>query len=348
MIEVRTYGGDPREAAAFTTYIWRQSYGGHHPIPLWDEPYYAWQLFGRDDSDRSLAVAAYDSGVLVGTFFAEPFPFRFQGQDREGSMSSWLTVDPRARGKGVGRKMADELRKRHRERNLAFSIGFAVAGTNGPSFWGAMPDTIVFGKMGFWARVLDRAAVGAWLASGWERVVISLLGPVLSPLRETSEAPGVRTFRADDLERCLALTLPLTEASDVGYRWTPDRLRHQLDYPGVPRTLVLERGGIVQGFINSYAMDFLLRTSLRVAQVDLLATGSLDGDERHALIGAALGRMRDEGAALVLVPRVVGCPTSALLRHRFVPLPADMAVTCVFPDTSIPRRRFGRFHLTVR
>src|ERR1022692_1070254 len=121
MIEVRTFGGDPREAAAFTTSIWKQSYGGHHEIPLWDERYFQWQLFGREDCDRSLDVAAYDSGVLVGTFFAEPFSFSLEGRDIEGSMSSWITVDPKFRGQGIARKMTDELRKRHRERNLAFS-----------------------------------------------------------------------------------------------------------------------------------------------------------------------------------------------------------------------------------
>jgi GNAT superfamily N-acetyltransferase len=345
VIEIRTFDGDLAEAARFTTGVWTAAYRGHHPVPLWDDRYYDWQLFGQRH-DRSLAVAAYDGARLVGTFFAEPFPISIAGRDHEASMSSWLTVDPETRGQGVARRMADEMRRRHRERNLACSIGFAIRGTTGPGFWKAMPDTIIFGKIGFWARLLDHRAVAGWL-TGAQRATARIFGPLVTPLR-AEETSAVRAYRDDDLETCLALVSEAAADADVGYRWTRDRLRWQLSYPGMPKTLVIERNGKVSGFINYYSMDFLLRTTLRVAQVDLLIAHALTGSEQTQLISAALHDLANEGTKLVLVPRMSGCPTAPLLRNRFVPLPADMSVTCVVPDESIPRQKFSRYHLHVR
>ena len=348
MIEVRTFDGDAREAAVFTSTVWKQSYGGHHPIPLWDESYYEWQLFGPAHAERSLAVAAYEGGKLVGTFFAEQFPIRLAEHDYAASMSSWLTVDPSMAGKGVGRKLADELRRRHVERGLAFSLGFAVRGTAGPAFWKAMPDTIIFGQIGFWARVLDREAVAMWLLNRSERAALAAFGPFLAAPPGDVEEDGIRPYAAGDLSRCLELLGPLTQGAEVGSIWSAERLQLQLDHHGTPRTLVLERDGVVRGFINYFAMDFLLRTTIRIAQVDLLVTDNLTDDEERVLVRAALRSMKAEGVQLVLVPRLAGCPTAALIRNRFLPLPADMVVTCVLPRHDVPRRRFDRFHLLIR
>jgi hypothetical protein len=348
VIEIRTFEGDSRQAATFTTTIWTDAYGGHHQMPIWDERYYDWQLFGRADNDRSLAVAAYDSGKLVGTLFAEQFPFRLENRDVEGSMSSWLTVDPRTKGCSVGRRLVDELRNRHRQRGLAFSIGFCVPGTNGPAFWGSMPDTIFFGKIGYWARVLDHRAVTNWLNIGGQWIAAKLLGPIMAPLGEQSDAPGVRPYVTGDLDRCLTLTCSLTNLSQVGHRWTKQRLNHQLQYRDIPQTLVFERCGVVEGFINYYSMDFLLRGDIRVALVDLLACGGLKRRDQSALIETALHRMKAQNMQLAMVPRMVGCPSGALARNRFIPLPAEYAVTCAIPDSSIPRQKLDEYHLIVR
>ena len=250
----------------------------------------------------------------------------------------------------MGRRLFEELREAPPGPGPGIFLGFTITGTNGPSFWDTMPDTILFGKMGYWVRVLDARAVTDWLPAGWERSVLKILGPLVAaaPRGEERNVTGVRPFVTTDLDRCLELTRAMARGSEIRLVWTRERLHRQLDYRETPRTLVLERGGTVRGLINYYSLDFLLRANLRIGQVDLLSCGELDRGERGDLIEAALARMKSEGVALVVVPRMSGCPAGALLRNRFVPLYSGADRHSMFPDASVPRRAFNRCQLVVR
>src|SRR5206468_1863861 len=81
---------------------------------------------------------------------------------------------------------------------------------------------------------------------------------------------GIRPYRADDLADCLQLTRQLLAHVDLGYVWTSERLAHQLDYAGLPRTIVLEDHGHVGGFVNYYRLDFAARNAIEAAVTDLI------------------------------------------------------------------------------
>ncbi len=328
-IEVRTYEGSAAEAAAFTSSIWRQTYAGRIPVLEWDETYYEWQLLPDSGGSRDWLVGAYDGKSLVGSLFADPFPFRLHGEDVLGSMSSWLTVDPSCRGRGIASRLADEQRRRHLERGAVFCLGFGAPGTGGPGFWGGLQDTQQLGKIGFWTRVLDARATADWSLSLAERVATRALGLLQGP-PEGATAAGIRPYRPGDLPACLELAHGLLEVSEIGYVWTAERLARQLAHRDVPRTLVAEVDGRVRGFVNWYLLGMTGRRTVRAGVIDVLALRSLERPLRRALLDAALASMAGEGAAFAFVLSLACHPRRDLLASGFVPVPGASDLLFVF------------------
>jgi predicted N-acetyltransferase YhbS len=351
VIEIRTYEGDAPTLSVFTQGVWRRTYAGRMTIPLWDERYFEWQLLAERPGGRDYLVVAYEGARLVGSLLGEAFRFRLRGREFDATMGSWLTVDPDYRGQGLGKRLVAEQRRRHQERGAVFHLGYGYEGaaiSMGPAFWKRMgDDTLVLGWVGWWARVLDHAAVSEWDLAWWHRIGSRLLGLVQGP--PPSEAsPDVRPYRPDDVSACLRLTHQLLNQVDLGYVWTQERLGHQLHFRDVPRTLVAEQDGQVAGFVNFYPLQFLGRHPLAVGLIDLMVMGPLRPAGRIQLLRAALARMRQEGMKLALALRLPGAPGRALLACGFLPLPRELSFLCYRIDRGVPLEEARRLHVHFR
>jgi predicted N-acetyltransferase YhbS len=333
MIEIRTYEGSATEFAQFSLDVWRQTYEGRMPLPLWDAPYFEWQWMPDGGENRDFLVAAYDGAKLVGSLLGEAFRFRLHDREFDATMGSWLTVHPDYRRQGIGTRLFEEQRKRHVERGAVFHLGFGYMGSAvsmGPQFWTKLSDnTVVLGKAGFWARVLDHRAAARWSPVRVERIGTRLLGLVQGRRPAPASFEGIRSYRPDDLDACLDLANALTSKVDMGYVWSKPRLGRQLQHRDLPRTVVLEQQGRVGGFVNYYRVEFLARGLLPVALVDVAAFGELAGRERRRLLRAALYKMAEEGIGLALILGLPCYPKSPFFRTGFVSMPASSLLLCV-------------------
>jgi GNAT superfamily N-acetyltransferase len=352
MLDVRTYEGHADELSEFVGTVWRATYAGRMPLPLWSAAYFDWQLLWRPPTDRPACIAAYDGDRLVGTLLGEEFRFRWFDREHLGTQGSWLSVDPDYRRMGVGGLMLKELKRRHVERGADFQIGYGYEGSRlslGPKFWRTYPkETVVPQKLGFWARVLNYRAVAEWELNRLEGIGARTLGWWQRGAGGWSPDPHVRPYRAEDLPLCLELSHGLLEHVQAGIIWEQERLAHQLDYKGFPRTLVYDLGGQVAGFVNYHVLDYLGRTTIRVAMIDLLAVDELPSAAAAALIRTALRQMHDEDVALCLMLRTPCFPSGVLLRTGFIPRPADQAIllTRMRPGFEVGGAR--RFHVLWR
>jgi GNAT superfamily N-acetyltransferase len=352
MLQVRTYEGDAAPLAAFIGSVWRASYAGKMPLPIWDEPYFNWQLLWRPPAERPYCLAAYDGKRLVGTLLGEEFRFRWLEREHIGTQGSWLSVDPEYRRQGVAALLRDELVRRHRERNADFQIGYGYQGSRlsmGPKFWKTFPkDTFVPKTLGFRARVIDDAAVAEWELNRFEGTGAKMLGWWQKRAVRYPLDPHVRPYESRDLPACLELSHSLLDRVQAGIVWERERLAHQLDYKGYPRTLVYDQDGMAAGFINYHVLNFLGRTTIRVAMIDLFAPGELDGPAARALMQTALRRMADDAVALCLILRTPCFPVGVLWRTGFIPRPADQAIllTRINPAFDVAGAR--RFHVLWR
>lgn len=334
-LEVRTFEEDAQVASDFTRKVWLERYQLTSPVIEWSANYYQQFLMWDRPGSRDFLVAAYDGAKLVGTLFAERTLYQLRGQPITGTVGSWLSVDPDSGGKGIGRKLVDEMRRRHREQDAKFMMGYGVIGTDGPKFWRAQKDTVFLGTVGFWVRMFDHRAVAEWSMSARDRLLTRAVGPFFSGPPPAVSSDGVRAWEPRDLEASRQLLAHFETQAALGHRWDEARMKHQLTPAGITRTLVLERGGAVKGLVNYYVIDMTGRGTMPVAVIDYLAIEALDPDERQRLLGTALTEMAAAGAKLAMILRVGCLPGRALWKAGFVPIPEDTYHLATIADPTL-------------
>lgn len=348
MIEIRTCESEISEVADFTTGVWRETFAGKRLTLKWDESFFEWQVFNSVLA-RDYLIAAYDGARLVGTMFAEPFRLRLHDREHEATMSSWLTVNPEYRRSDLASKIVSEMRQRHLDRDAAFQIGFGLTGTIGSEFWRSIPDCYRVRGMGYWCLLLNVSALNDSLfLSRFERSAASLLRVLQTRTPRAEVHEGIRPYRPEDLPRCLELANELGTGMDLAYVWDPARLALQLDFKGSPRTIVCERNGRVEGFVNYYPIDCIGKTTVKSAIVDLVVVKSLTREEQKNLLRTCIAQMAAEGIAFVLLLRLPCFPSWPLLKAGFIPLPDQFNVLCGWPQPGLNFDNVKKMYLHVR
>ncbi len=353
MVEVRTFEGAGSDLHAFVVDVWRQSYAAQMSFPLWTAEYFDWQFGLNDDVPRDHLIAAYDGSRLVGTLLGFSCRFRLHGETFGGSQGSWLSVAPEYRRSGVASQLREELRRRHREQNLRFQVGFGYFGSRhslGPAFWSSQrkKGTTFLKKVGFWARVLRVWPAAQWSVSPFDRALIGGLGWLQLPPMYNLSKLTIRPFDPRDLSDCSRVIRDSHEALDFALIWDDSHLERQLEGRGVGKTLVAEVDGTVQGLVNYHCLPFLGRTEETVAVIDIIAASPLSWINQHRLICAALLQMKEEGAILALKLRICDYDTRPFWTTGFIPRLADSHVMLTWGDEPQPVPAIQRMHLLWR
>lgn len=335
-IEIRTFDGDPEELARFCVSCWRQAYEGTNmPFPLWNGEFMEWENFGPLHADRHFLVAAYDGGRLVGALPARPVPLQIDGEPVDATISSYFGVDPAYREQGVALKLNLEQRRRHRQRDTPFMLGYVYMGASaakGKEFWLRQPKNVkVTAKLGLWARILDHRAVAKFERAAFDKWGARMLGIVQRAPKPLRHSNGIRPFQAADLADCQALAARIADGNELTYLWPAESLARQLDHAGVPRTLVAEEQGRVTGLINYCHLglrhiDAHGDDQIKAAVIDLLSVRECSSSMARRLVRAALRQMHEEGCHVALILRTPCFPAARLLRHGFVAQPAAYAL----------------------
>jgi GNAT superfamily N-acetyltransferase len=348
VLEAVTYDGDAQALSDFVLGVWRRTYAGGMLFPLWSPQFFDWQLTWPPPSERHYCVALREGEKMVGVLLAEEFRLRLFGREVVGAQGSWFTVDPEHRRRGAGTMLREELLRRLRARHGVVLLGWVFRGSRlsmGLLSWNRFPQPRAFG---FWARVLNHEAVAAWEVNRLEGWGARALGLCQRGAAGRPPDPRVRPYRDTDLPACLELTRALLDGAQVGIVWDRDRLAHQLDYKGYPRTLVYDDGGRAAGFINYHVLEYLGRETIRVAMIDLLATGDLPGAAARALVRTALRQMHDDGVALALMLDTGSSPASVMWGTGFIPRLPDQRLLFVNASPDLELSRIAKIHLLWR
>jgi hypothetical protein len=351
MIEIRTYDGEPAELAAFCTNVWKARYCGKMPIWLWTGPFFEWELFSDAPGARDFLVAAYDKGRLIGAHPEKPVQYQWRGEPIFGTAGAWFSVDPAYESQAVSMKLVLEQRRRHRERDAKFDIGYLIMGAQaamGKEFWLRLRSMQVVGKLNLWTRMIDHRALSEFSFSARDRWATRVVGTVQRRPRAPRNSTGIRPYREADLADCLALVGDLSRRAEFGVVWDESALRRQLSFGTVPRTLVAEENGRVAGFLNYFRQGFLGRREILTGLIDLVCVDALAPDRRRDLLTAALAEMSDAGCHVAVCLGTAGLPAGLLLRTGFIPEPPDHLYVAQAMTPDAPTLKTRRVHALLR
>jgi GNAT superfamily N-acetyltransferase len=346
MIEVKSFEGTPEELHQVVVGIWRKTYEGRMPFPLWSADYFDWHFGLSDGLPRDHLLTAYDGSRIAGTLLGIPLQFHHLTREFGGTIGGWLTVDPEFRRQGVGSKLREELTRVHHEQNMDGQLGYVYLGSKsaqGNPFWkrkSKKGSQQRMKKLGFWARVLDPMRAAKWNYHRIESWITRAAAPfILSP--KPAKLAAIRSYQASDLPACLMLIRQLSHKVDLGVEWREHDLERHLEGRGVGRCMVYEADGQVQGFCAYHILPFLGRTEEPVGIIDIFATGTLSPHQSRELLNHCLHDMRQSGAIIATKLRSGDVRWKTFMRCGFIPATADqlLCMNWVDPTREFPKIR---------
>ncbi len=353
MVELRTYDSDADDVAELCERVRMHDGDDDKWTPLWDAPFVRQQIEAPAD-DRELMIGAYDDGRLIGSFFAIPYLFNVGVEQLRGTFSTCFMVDPAYRA--LGPYLIEKLRRRHRDLEYAFSLGFVMGGPATTSFqcWSNYakhsPHNCTFvSDAGCWFAALDPALLDNSVSEDEQRRMDAYLAGQ-SRARESSRSNDVniRVYRDDDLVACLECLMAQIESADWTIHWNEKSLCAQLQDNGHGQTLVAEREGKVCGFISHHRLSLWNGAKIRSAVIDLLAAISGDRSVHKQLVAAACRKLSKEDVQVAMALRSPTFRARTMIPSGFLPLPEPNRLVMLFADQDRYVSPSGNFEIILR
>lgn len=326
-VTIGTFRGDYEALERMARASWRDEYG-EASFPNFYRPAFLHFLFDRFTGTKGDHLLAAYRGEEIAAFLANvPQTFRLRGRLYRAVYSCLLVTRREDLRKGLALTLIRAAIEGNKTYGYDFSLLTLETGHRSTKLIaklraeGHRIESVR--RSGVLARILDLDRVAASESlKGYERAAIRLYGAHRPP----KDAPEVelRDFRASDLDACLGLLARYQETLDLALVWDRAELALELDHPGVSRTFVWERDGLVRAMINFIGHDHIGRTVERWAWINHVAFGDLAPAERSAFVRAYLARIKAEGYVGTIDFSKRGWPAGPFYRARFIPYPRSV------------------------
>jgi hypothetical protein len=299
---------------------WRDEYG-LASFPNLYRPAFLRYLFGRLKG-RDHLVAAYRGEEIVSFLASVPHTFNFRGRICRGVWSGLLVTKKELLRQGLAMATIQEGLKLNEQSKYDFILATFEVGHRSTllmkRFQAAGHRLEFMKRLNVLARILDLPRVNA--SEGlkrWERTAVMAVGGSRKPKKGGEEA--VREYRPEDLEDCLSIINGYQGKIDLARVWEAEELAWELAFPDVSQTLVYEKDGRVNGFINFIYHDHLGKTKERWGWVNHVAYSNLSGGERIAFINAFLRYLKEQDCVGIIEWTKKYYPQGPLYRAHFFP-----------------------------
>jgi hypothetical protein len=321
-IEIRDFDGNLEALSAMSRDSWLEEYGQD----TWPDLYQPklTRHFFADVPDPRFLIGAYDGAELVAFVANLPRNYRFNGEIYKGVASCMMVARKEYRGAAVY-LIAECLR-----RNQEFGADFALMTLEKKHrSWLMFEEYLkprsrikVIKKLHTIVHPVDFESIVESENLKWhEATAIRLFGahrPIMAP----SVSGAVRSYGDADLIEILALIGRYSNPNSLIRIFDAESLARRLDTEDVTSTVVYERDGAVEGFINFTIYDMVCkRGTRRWAWLDFLYWEGLNGREKKALLAGLWKASRDQGCVGILEWSKNYYAKGPLFRSRFFPYP---------------------------
>ncbi len=326
MVEIRTFEGTPRELSDFVLSVWRGSYSGKMAFPIWTPEYFAWQLDWNSPDARDQVLAAWVDGELAAVLVGWKFNCRRGDSVVPAVLSSWLSVRPEFRGRGVVKAFKAEQDARMRRQGDSLVFAYRYFGSEHSLSKGPTPAQLASGqwesrRAGFWVRILDPRRAAQWYRNPWQRRLTLAGAPFTLSPRPLRDGDGIRDFESADALPLARLLQARSASLALTIEWDADSLERHCS--GFGRALVAEVQGQPAGLVSWHVLRFQGATEEPVGVFDLIAIERLPRRRQRIILEAALAEMKRQGVVLALKLRTGDCSPWAMLGTGFIPWFAD-------------------------
>ena len=337
-IEIRDFDGDIEALSAMARHSWFEEYGEAPWRDLFRLELVR-HLFAAVPDPRFL-IGAYDGAKLVAFIANLPRIYRFDGQTYKAVVSTMFVGRQGYQGAVV--YLISECLRRNAEFGADFALMFFVGKHNPwPLFDKYLKPNYrieVLKTMYAIVHSVDFEKITESQNLKWYEVAaIKFLG-AHRPITAPSVSGTVRPYGDADLVEVLALTNRYSDQNCLVRVFDEESLARRLHTEAVTSTVVYERGGTIEGFINFSTHDMVTRRgSYRWAWLDFLYWEGLSGEEKQALLAGFWETSRDQGCIGLLEWSKNYYAKGALFRAHFIPyLPfIEMSAWVFNPDLSL-------------
>lgn len=338
-VVIEPYRGSNAELQAFVESTWTAAYRGLISYPLWSTEYFDWQLDSSTEADRRLC--ARHNGRLVAVLMGAGTRFRTPTRSFFGAHYSWLSVASEFRGMRLAQRL-DEARI-HLEKSVGSEliVSYRFTGSRHSLAERPTPHKPKFHqRIGLWGRQLQGSRLKKWNLNKVEGLLGFAGMPLLPRIDWPSRSPHVRLFEQIDLGQCLNIVERSADQFALTIDWDESSLQQQLAGSPITQTVVWERQGTVQGFVNFHILPFRAGTLEPVGIIDMIEVREMTLRDQSALLKSCLGLMRSQGAVVALKLRCGDVSNLLMLRTGFTPRLKDSHLVLQSPEQSvqIPRR----------
>lgn len=324
-MEVRTNEGTAEELSQFVIGVWREAYAGRMAFPLWTADYFDWQLNLASSAAREHMLAAWCDGQLAGVLLGWSFACR-RGERRDHAvLSSWLSVRPEFRGRGVVKALKAEQDARMLAKGDGLVFAYRYYGSEHSLSKKPTADQLASGRwdsrrVGFWVRILSPVRAANWYLNPWQRRVTLVGAPFTRSPRPPRYRDRIRRWEPGDLVGSVQL-LQSRPRIACGIDWDAESLgRH---CTGFGNCLVAEVDGAIRGLVTWHVLRFVGATEEPVAILDIVAIETLPSSAQRAILNAALFEMKQQGGVFALKLRTGDSPSLSMIQAGFIPWFAD-------------------------
>ena len=338
MLEVRDFDGDLEALAVMARDSWSAEYGGESRIDLYT-PRFTRHLFA-DVPDPRFLIGAYDGAALVAFVANLPRAYRHNGESYRGVMSTLMVAHRDYRGAIV--LLISECLRRNKEFGADFALMILDRKHRA---WRMFRKYLRLNyrierlrTMYALIRPLDIGTIARIQDMAWYEVAASRLLGVSRPISSPSVPGVVRAYRDGDRGAILDLTRRHSDRNGLIRDFSDESLARQLHTDDVTSTVVYERNGAVEGFVNHTALDFITNHgSYRCAFLDFSYWVGLGSRKVKALLAASCELSRDQGCVAMIDHSKNYYAKGTLLRSRFLPYPGfiDLSAWLLNPDLSL-------------